>query len=488
MRPIIRRHCKRRAVWGQPARHFAESFARVTQVEVDQNVLNASESLLAATPWRDKEAKQQPQWPNDAALHEVRGKLSTLPPLIFAGEADVLRSNLADAAEGRAFVLTGGDCAETFVDATANRIRARVKTLLQMAVVLTYGSMLPVVKVGRMAGQFAKPRSKPTETRDGVTLPTYRGDAVNAHVFTEEGRTPNPERLLEAYHTSAAVLNLMRAFTHGGFADLRQVHDWNHGFVANPANARYEDLAKRIDQAIGFMNACGVNFEAMRTVDLYSGHEALLLDYEEPLTRVDSRTGLLYDVSAHFLWVGERTRDLDGAHVEFLSRVENPIGVKLGPTATVDEALALYERLNPKNVPGRLSFITRMGAESIADRLPTLVEGVRDAGLTPLWVCDPMHGNTFTSSSGYKTRRFDDVIAEVRGFFAVHREMGTWPGGIHVELTGDDVTEILGGTGNIDDERLSRRYETVCDPRMNHQQALEMAFLVSSMLSDSPTP
>ena len=405
-----------------------------------------------------------------------------LPPLVFAGECDVLRRRLAQAAEGKAFLLQGGDCAETFAGATADAIRDRVKTVLQMAVVLTYGASLPVIKVGRMAGQFAKPRSSDDETRDGVTLPAYRGDAVNDYAFTPEGRSPDPRRLLRAYHHASATLNLIRAFTQGGFADLRQVHEWNRGFLASSANARYEALAREIDRAMAFMAACGADFDALRTVEFFSSHEALLLDYERALTRIDSRTGLPYDVSGHFVWIGERTRSLDGAHVDFLSRVHNPIGVKLGPTTSPDDALALIEKLDPHREPGRLTFISRMGAGRIREALPPLVEKVTASGAKVVWVCDPMHGNTITSPSGFKTRRFDDVIDEVRGFFDVHRALGTVPGGLHVELTGDDVTEILGGYEQIDDAGLSMRYETLCDPRLNHQQSLELAFLAADML------
>lgn len=440
--------------------------------------------LSPSAAWRTMPAAQQPQWHDTEAVADVRQTLAAVPPLIFAGEADYLTSQLASASHGRAFVLMGGDCAETFADATAIRIRARLKTLLQMAVVLTYGARLPVVKVGRIAGQFAKPRSSNEETRDDQTLPAYRGDAVNGFSFTPESRIPDPNRLIRAYQTSASTLNLLRAFASGGFADLREVHEWNRGFIANPANVRYQALAAEIGRAIEFMRACGANFDAMRRVDFFSSHEALLLDYEAPLTRVDSRTGNAYNSSAHFHWIGERTRQLDHAHVNFLAGISNPIGCKLGPSVTLDEVLALGEKLNPNNVPGRLTFITRMGAERIHDVLPPLLEGVAAAGQRVLWVCDPMHGNTFTTDNGYKSRRFDDVITELRGFFDAHRTVGTWPGGIHVELTGDDVTEILGGTECIDDHMLSTRYETLCDPRLNHQQSLEMAFLVAEMLQE----
>ena len=432
--------------------------------------------------WQALPVAQQPQWPDPAEARRVRDRLATLPPLVFAGEADALRAQLAAAQRGEAFVLQGGDCAETFASATADNIRNRIKTILQMAVVLTYGASLPVVKMGRMAGQYAKPRSSDVETRDGVTLPAFRGDIINGFDFTPEARTPDPQRLLEAYHTSASTLNLIRAFTTGGFASLLRVHEWNRGFTANPAYSRYEEIAAEIDRAIRFMAACGADFEALRTVDFFSAHEGLLLDYERPLTRIDSRTGLAYDCSAHFVWIGERTRQLDAAHVDFFSRVQNPVGVKLGPTATGDDAIALIDRLNPTGEPGRLTFVTRMGAGKVRDLLPALVEKVTADGRPVTWVCDPMHGNGITSATGYKTRRFGDVMDEVAGFFEVHRALGTVPGGLHVELTGDDVTEVLGGTEEIDDEGLALRYETLVDPRLNHQQSLEMAFQVVELL------
>lgn len=432
--------------------------------------------------YRVLEAKQQPQWPDADAVQQASAELSAQPPLVFAGEADQLRTRLAAAARGEAFLLQGGDCAETFEAATADKIRDRVKTLLQMAVVLTYGASMPVIKVGRMAGQFAKPRSSDTETRDGITLPAYRGDLVNGYDFTPESRAVDPRRLIQGYHVSASTLNLIRAFTQGGFADLRQVHDWNRGFVGTPANQRYESLAAEIDRALKFMDACGVDHTALKQTEFYVSHEALLLDYERPLIRIDSRTGLPYDTSGHMLWIGERTRDLDGAHVDLLSRVRNPIGVKLGPTATVDDALRLIDKLDPEREPGRLTFITRMGAGKIRDVLPALLAGVRDSGAQPLWITDPMHGNGITTATGYKTRRFDDVMDELRGFFEAHREVGTFPGGIHVELTGDDVTECLGGSENIDEETLATRYESLCDPRLNHRQSLELAFQVAEEL------
>ncbi|MCY1159952.1 MAG: 3-deoxy-7-phosphoheptulonate synthase class [Citricoccus sp.] len=435
--------------------------------------------------WREKPITQQPTWEDRDAFAEVMTELSSAPPLVFAGEVDVLRTQLAAAARGEAFLLQGGDCAETFAGATANKISARVKTILQMAVVLTYGASLPVVKMGRMAGQFAKPRSSDTETRDGVTLPSFRGEIVNGFDFTPESRRHDPRRMVQAYNTSASTLNLVRAFTQGGFADLRSVHAWNQGFMRNPAYSRYEELAQEIDRAVRFMDAAGADFEALRRTDFFTAHEALLLDYERPLTRLDSRSGLPYATSGHFLWIGERTRDLDGAHVEFLSKVRNPIGVKLGPSTKPEDALALIDKLDPEREPGRLTFITRMGAEKIRENLPPLVEAVRDSDATPLWVTDPMHGNTVTAANGYKTRRFDDVMNEVRGFFEVHRDAGTYPGGLHVEMTGDDVAECLGGSDPIDESAFADRYESLVDPRLNHQQSLEMAFLVTEALSRS---
>ncbi|MDF2492394.1 MAG: 3-deoxy-7-phosphoheptulonate synthase [Microbacterium sp.] len=432
--------------------------------------------------WRSLPIKQQPSWPDADAVSAVSTEIASLPPLVFAGEVDRLRERLARAASGQAFLLQGGDCAETFAGATAEQIRNRIKTVLQMAVVLTYGASMPIVKMGRMAGQFAKPRSSDTETRGDVTLPAYRGDIVNGYDFTEASRQPDPQRLLKGYHTAASTLNLVRAFTQGGFADLREVHSWNKGFASNPANQRYEGLATEIDRAIKFMEAAGADFDELRHVEFYTGHEGLLMDYERPMTRIDSRTHTPYNTSAHFLWIGERTRDLDGAHVDYFSKIRNPIGVKLGPTTSTDTALALIDKLDPEREPGRLTFITRMGAGKIRDALPPLLEAVKDSGATPLWVTDPMHGNGITTPTGYKTRRFDDVVDEVRGFFEAHRAVGTFPGGIHVELTGDDVTECLGGSELIDEAALATRYESLCDPRLNHMQSLELAFLVAEEL------
>jgi 3-deoxy-7-phosphoheptulonate synthase len=454
-------------------------------------VANNNEKVVLADPaviagldnYLNLPAAQQPTWPDKDALAAVRAELAKQPPLVFAGEVDILRDRLAQAAQGKAFLLQGGDCAETFADATADRIRNRVKTILQMAVVLTYGASMPVIKMGRMAGQMAKPRSSNDETRDGVTLPAYRGDAVNGYDFTAESREHNPQRLLQAYHTSASTLNLIRAFTMGGFADLRSVHEWNRGFTDNPANARYESLAKEIDRAIRFMDACGADFNALRAVDFYVSHEALLFDYERPLTRIDSRTGTPYDTSGHLVWIGERTRQLDGAHVDFMSRIRNPIGVKLGPTTQPDDVLRLIEKLDPNREPGRLTFISRMGAGKIREELPKLVKAASESGAQPLWITDPMHGNGITTKNGYKSRRFDDVMDEVRGFFEVHQSLGTVPGGIHVELTGDDVAECLGGSEQIDESTLEERYESLCDPRLNHSQSLELAFLVAEQLA-----
>jgi 3-deoxy-7-phosphoheptulonate synthase len=431
---------------------------------------------------------QQPTYPDAAALDASVTRLRTMPPLVFAGECDDLKDKIAQVARGEAFLLQGGDCAETFADVTADNVRNKLRTLLQMAVVLTYAGSVPVVKLGRMAGQYAKPRSSDLETRvldDGqsLTLPAYRGDAVNGFEFTPESRIPDPQRLLDVYNASAATLNLVRAFVTGGYADLRQVHTWNTDFVRTSViGQRYEQVAREIDRAMAFMDAIGVNPDEVRRVDFHSSHEALLMEYEHAMTRIDSRTELPYNVSGHFVWIGERTRQLDGAHVEYFSHIRNPIGCKLGPSATADDALALAAKLNPANEPGRLTFITRFGASKIRDGLPDLVEKVTAEGVSVAWVCDPMHGNTFESSTGYKTRRFDDVVDEVQGFFDVHRALGTWPGGILVEMTGDDVTECVGGGEELTEESLAHRYESVVDPRLNRVQSLELAFLVAEML------
>jgi 3-deoxy-7-phosphoheptulonate synthase len=435
------------------------------------------ESLHALGP------AQQPTYPDRAAVDAAVARLRTMPPLVFAGECDELRNKIAAVTRGEAFLLQGGDCAETFSGVTADNVRNKLRVILQMAVVLTYAASVPVVKVRRLAGQYAKPRSSDTETRLGVTLPAYRGDAVNGFDFTEDARIPDPHRLVDVYNASAATLNLVRAFVTGGYADLRQVHTWNTDFVReSPIGQRYESMANEIERALVFMRAIGANPDEFHRVDFHSSHEALVLEYEQAMTRIDSRTELPYDVSGHFVWIGDRTRQLDNAHVELLSHIRNPIGVKLGPSATPDDALAIAGRLNPDNEPGRLTFITRLGAGRIRERLPELVEKVTAAGVPVAWVCDPMHGNTFETSSGYKTRAFDDVIEEVQGFFDVHRSLGTWPGGIHVELTGDDVTECVGGGEELVEMDLGNRYESVCDPRLNRVQSLELAFLVAEML------
>ncbi|MGL5823536.1 MAG: class II 3-deoxy-7-phosphoheptulonate synthase [Nocardioides sp.] len=431
----------------------------------------------------DQGAAQQPAYPDPAAVDAAVRRLRSLPPLVFAGECDELRDKLGAVARGEAFLLQGGDCAETFAGATADNVRNKLRVLLQMAVVLTYAASVPVVKLGRLAGQYAKPRSSDSETRHGVTLPAYRGDAVNGFDFTAQAREPDPGRLVETYHSSTSTLNLVRAFGTGGYADLRQVHAWNTDFVKSSAvGQRYEKMAREIDRALTFMAAIGADPDEFHRVDFHSSHEALILEYEHAMTRLDHRTNLPYDVSGHFLWIGERTRQIDGAHVELLSRIRNPIGVKLGPSTTPDDALALAARLNPENEAGRLTFITRFGAGRIRDGLPELLEKVTAAGVVVGWVCDPMHGNTFEASSGYKTRAFDDVVDEVQGFFDAHRSVGTWPGGVHIELTGDDVTECVGGGQELLEVDLGDRYESVCDPRLNRVQSLELAFLVAEML------
>jgi 3-deoxy-7-phosphoheptulonate synthase len=436
--------------------------------------------------WRLRPAAQQPEWPDDTALDHALKHLGSLPPLVFAGEARALTAGLADVAEGRAFLLQAGDCAESFEAFSADAIRDKLKVILQMAVVLTYSTGVPVLKVGRIAGQFAKPRSSPVETIDGVDLPSFRGHMVNDIVPTAAARVPDPDRLVQAYHQSAATLNLLRAFTKGGFADLSRVHQWNQEFVSSsPEGRRYDRVADHIDRALRFMAACGINTESqpnLHEVDFYTSHEALILGYEEALTREDSLTGDWYDCSAHMLWIGERSRQLDGAHVEFLRGVGNPIGCKLGATVTTDEVLALCEALNPARVPGRLTLITRMGAEQVEDALPPLLAAVRDAGHPVVWTCDAMHGNTFTSDTGRKTRDFDAVLTEIAGFFAAHWAEGTWPGGVHIELTGEDVTECLGGGDALGHADLDDRYETMCDPRLNGRQSIDLAFQVAELL------
>jgi 3-deoxy-7-phosphoheptulonate synthase len=436
--------------------------------------------------WRDKKAEQQPEWPDEGELERSLKQLSTLPPLVFAGEARNLQAALAEVASGRAFLLQAGDCAESFHDFTADNIRDKLRVILQMAVVLTYGSGVPVVKLGRIAGQFAKPRSANTETIGGVELPSFRGHMVNDDAATPEGRVPDPARLIASYHQAASTLNLLRAFTKGGFADLSQVHAWNQQFVASSAEGqRYEAVASEIERALRFMRACGIDLAAeqrLHQVEFWTSHEALILGYEEALTRKDSLTGDWYDCSAHLLWIGERTRQVDGAHFEFLRGVKNPLGCKIGPTATVDEVLEICEALDPERTAGRLTLISRMGAGKVGDTLPPLVRAVRAAGHPVVWAVDPMHGNTFSSASGRKTRHFDDVLSEIKDFFAVHRAEGTTPGGVHVELTGDNVTECLGGAEEVLAENLDTRYTTMCDPRLNARQSLDLAYRVAELL------
>ena len=443
-------------------------------------------STWAPDSWHERPAAQQPAWTDPGTLDAVLKQLATLPPLVFAGEARALTTALADVAGGQAFLLQAGDCAESFDAFSADNIRDSLKVILQMAIVLSYSSGVPTVKVGRIAGQFAKPRSSDTEKIGDLELPSFRGHMVNDIVPTAAARVPNPERLLQAYHQSASTLNLLRAFVKGGFADLSRVHQWNQEFVASSREGqRYERLADDLDRALRFMRACGLDsttIPALHEVDFYTSHEALILGYEEALTRQDSLTGDWYDCSAHMLWIGERTRQLDGAHVEFLRGVRNPIGCKVGPTATPDEVLELCQALNPERVPGRLTLISRMGADTIEDGLRPLLAAVRDAGHPVVWACDPMHGNTFTSESGKKTRHLDAVMSEISGFFAAHRAEGTWPGGVHVELTGADVTECLGGAEEILDANLDERYETMCDPRLNGRQSLDLAFRVAELL------
>ena len=438
--------------------------------------------------WRAKPIRQAPEYPDAAALAAVERRFSSFPPLVFAGEARRLKAALAQVAGGRAFLLQGGDCAESFAEFHPDNIRDTFRVLLQMAVVLTFGAACPVVKVGRMAGQFAKPRSADVETQGDVTLPSYRGDMINGMEFSLEARTPDPERLVRAYNQSAATLNLLRAFAQGGYADLHKVHQWNLGFVAgSPQGERYRDLADRLDEALAFMGACGLTSETtpqIRETDFFTSHEALLLPYEEAMTRVDSTSGDWYDTSAHLLWVGDRTRQLDGAHVEFLRGIANPVAMKVGPSMDADDLVRLIDVLNPGNEAGRLTLIVRMGADDVERRLPPLVRAVKQHGRTVVWTCDPMHGNTVKSSSGYKTRHFDSILAEVRGFFAVHRAEGTYAGGVHVEMTGQDVTECVGGAQAITEAGLGDRYHTHCDPRLNAEQALELAFLLSEALKE----
>ena len=436
--------------------------------------------------WREKPILQVPDYPDQEALAAVERQISKYPPLVFAGEARNLKRSLAQVAAGKAFLLQGGDCAESFHEFHPDAIRDTFKVMLQMAVVLTFGASCPVVKVARMAGQFAKPRSGPTEKQGDVELPSYRGDIINGIEFTKAARTPDPQRILSAYHQAASTLNLLRAFAQGGFADLHRVQRWNNDFVADSAQGhRYQEMAARIQEALSFMEACGLtseNVPQLRETELYTSHEALLLPYEQAMTRVDSTTGDWYDTSAHMVWIGDRTRQPDHAHVEFARGVKNPLGMKCGPSLNPDEMLRLIDMLNPENEPGRLTLIVRMGADKVEQGLPPLIRAVEREGRHVVWSCDPMHGNTIKAPSGYKTRPFDRILAEVRGFFAVHRAEGTHAGGVHFEMTGKDVTECLGGAQEISDTDLQDRYHTHCDPRLNASQALELAFLIAEQL------
>ena len=445
----------------------------------------------APDSWRARPIEQAPDYPDASLLRAAETELKRYPPLVFAGEARNLKARLANVEAGKAFLLQGGDCAESFAEFHPNNIRDTFRVLLQMAVVLTFGAALPVVKLGRLAGQFAKPRSAPTETLDGVTLPAYRGDMVNGMEFTPQSRTPDPKRMIQAYNQSAATLNLLRAFAQGGYADLNKVHQWNLGFVANSAEgARYRDLANRIDETLAFMAACGMTSETtpqIRETELYTSHEALFLNFEEAMTRIDSTSGDWYDTSAHLLWVGDRTRQIDGAHVEFLRGVKNPVAFKAGPTLGPDDMLRLMDVLDPGNEPGRLTVIVRMGADKVERALPALLRAAKREGRRVVWVCDPMHGNTVKSANGYKTRHVDRILAEVGGFFAVHRAEGTHAGGVHFEMTGQDVTECIGGAQAITEANLADRYHTHCDPRLNAKQALELAFVIAEALKQERT-
>jgi 3-deoxy-7-phosphoheptulonate synthase len=457
------------------------------------------DSTWSPSSWRDHEALQQPEWPDPARVDDVRRRLHTQPPLVFAGEARQVRSALAEVAAGRAFLLQAGDCAESFHDFerltesgaayAAVAIRERLKILLQMAAVLTYGAALPVLKIGRIAGQFVKPRSNGVEQTPTGEIPVFRGHMIHDDASTPEARIADPERMLEGYFHSASTLNLVRAFTKGGFADLTQVHAWNQDFVASsPQGRRYETLASEVERALAFMAACGIDLAAtpqLHQVDVWTSHEGLLLDYEEGLTRRDSITGDWYDCSAHMLWIGDRTRSPDGAHVEFFSGVHNPVGAKLGPSATPDEAVELCERLNPDRIPGRMTLIARLGEGRVGELLPPLLHAVREAGHPVVWVCDPMHGNGFTTAAGRKTRHFDAIMTEIEGFFAACRAEGAWPGGVHLEYTGDDVTECLGGSEELVEEHLDHRYETLCDPRLNGRQSLDLAFRLAELMRRS---
>ena len=460
--------------------------------------MTTAPSTWSPSSWRSRPAHHQPDWPDERALAEAREKLHAMPPLVFAGEARQLQAALAEVAAGRAFLLQAGDCAESFDDFSAITIREKLKIMLQMSAVMIYGSSYPVVKVGRIAGQFAKARSSPLEQVGDVQIPSFRGHMVHDDAPTAEARIPDPARMVQVYHQAAATLNLLRAFTKGGFADLKRVHMWNQEFVASSAEGRrYERLASEIEGALRFMAALGIDLAEAQTlhqVDVWTSHEGLILDYEEALTRRDSTTGDWYDCSAHMLWVGERTRQLDGAHVAFFAGVHNPLGCKIGPTATTEEVLELCEALNPGRIPGRLMLISRMGAARIRELLPPLLRATKEAEQPVVWVCDPMHANVFQTDSGFKTRRFDVIMDEIEGFFEACHESGAWPGGVHLEFTGDDVTECLGGAEAVLEEQLDLHYTTLCDPRLNARQSLDLAFRVAELMrregwpgADAPT-
>ena len=439
--------------------------------------------------WREFNIKQQPTYPDVTKLNDVEKMLNNFPPLVFAGEVRNLKDELSKVCRGEAFLLQGGDCAESFKEFNADNIRDMFKVMMQMAVVLTFAGGCPVVKVGRLAGQFAKPRSSDFEELNGVSLPSYRGDIINENNFTSESRIPNPDRMVKAYNQSSATMNLVRAFARGGLADLHEVHKWNLDFIKDgELGEKYQNLADKITETLAFMEACGINSANTPTINettLYTSHEALLMNYEEALTRQDSLTGDWYDCSAHMLWIGDRTRDVNDAHVEFLRGVKNPIGIKAGPTMTAEGLLELIEKVNPDNEEGRLNIIVRMGAKKIEDEFPKLVHAVRDAGKNVIWSIDPMHGNTIKTSNNYKTREFEEILKEVKGFFKVHKEAGTFPGGVHLEMTGQDVTECTGGWGDITENDLAARYHTHCDPRLNADQALELAFLIAESLKEA---
>ncbi len=438
--------------------------------------------------WRSKPAKHIPTYKDLNDLNKIIEELKRFPPLVFAGEARNLQKQLGEVAEGKAFLLQGGDCAESFSDFHPNNIRDSFKVMLQMAVVLTFGASCPVIKVGRMAGQFAKPRSQDLETVDGIELESYKGDIINGIEFNKESREPNPERLIKAYNQSASSLNLLRAFAQGGFANLKQIHQWNLSYVDDgQSKNKFEEIAKRIDECLTFMDACGINDKNVRQMnetDFFTSHEALLLPYEEALTRIDSTSGKWYDVSAHMLWVGDRTRQLDGAHIEFVRGICNPIGIKVGPTTNIDELLKIIDYINPKNIPGRVTLICRMGSENIAKKLPGIIAAVNKEGQKVVWTCDPMHGNTIKASTGFKTRPLTNIISEIESFFQIHRSQGSYPGGIHLEMTGQDVTECIGGVQEIKESDLKSRYHTYCDPRLNASQSLELSFLLSEFLKE----